>query len=190
MRVAAIDGGVYNAGSAVNWARSIGLFESFEEIETFEGPTAIERGLVFVPALSGLDCPYWDRRAAGLWLGITLATSRLDLVRAILEGVALRTVQVVNAMDTHASIGDEISIDGGLSRNPYFRRFLASTLGKVIVAPSEPELTALGTASLAMHGSGVEIGAESPPLRVEPQTSHGEWLALFTAAVERARNGA
>lgn len=187
-RVYALDGGVYNAGSAVNWARSIGLFESFEEIETFEGPAAIERGLVFVPALSGLACPYWDRRATGLWLGITLATSRLDLVRAILEGVALRTAQVLTAMDTHGGIGAEISIDGGLSRNRYFRRFLASLLGKVVVAPCEPELTALGAASLAMHESGGEIGAERPPLRVEPQTSHGEWLGLFTAAVERARN--
>ena len=24
-------------------------------------PPAIERGLAFVPALSGLSCPYWDR---------------------------------------------------------------------------------------------------------------------------------
>src|SRR5262249_21604848 len=52
--VYALEGGIYNAASAVNWARSLGLFSDFAEIEGFARPPALERGLVFVPALSGL----------------------------------------------------------------------------------------------------------------------------------------
>ncbi|MCK4868452.1 MAG: glycerol kinase, partial [Alphaproteobacteria bacterium] len=36
--VFALDGGVYNAGSALNWARSIGLFSTFAEINRFQNP--------------------------------------------------------------------------------------------------------------------------------------------------------
>ena len=77
----ALDGGVYCAGSAVEWARKLGLFDDYAEINQFSGASAIERDLVFVPALSGLACPHWDRRAAGLWLGLSLETERADLVR-------------------------------------------------------------------------------------------------------------
>ncbi len=61
----AVDGGVYDAGAAVEWAQSLGLFESFTELNEFEEPPAISRGLAFVPALSGLACPHWDRSARG-----------------------------------------------------------------------------------------------------------------------------
>ncbi len=85
----ALQGGIYNAASAVNWARSLGLFADYKEIDEFAAEPAIARGLVFVPALSGLSCPYWDRRAAGLWLGMGLETTRSDMMQALLEGVAL-----------------------------------------------------------------------------------------------------
>src|SRR5262249_58985690 len=67
----AVEGGIYDAAAAVNWARGLGLFKDYAEIDHFTAPPAIERGLVFVPALSGLSCPYWDRNAAGLCLGIS-----------------------------------------------------------------------------------------------------------------------
>ena len=80
----AIEGGVYNAGSAVNWARGLGLFKEFSEIASFDMPTALSRNLIFVPALSGLACPHWDRGAAGLWIGMGLDTTAKDLMQAVL----------------------------------------------------------------------------------------------------------
>ena len=74
----ALDGGVYSAGAAINWAKSLGLFESFAQINQFSKSSAIERGLVFVPALSGLACPHWDRKAAGLWIGLSLDTGPME----------------------------------------------------------------------------------------------------------------
>ncbi len=53
----AIEGGVYDAASAINWARGLGLFESYAGIDEFTAPPAIDRGIVFVPALSGLAAP-------------------------------------------------------------------------------------------------------------------------------------
>jgi len=118
--VFAVDGGIYCAGSAINWAKSLGLFSRFDDINGFDQPHAIERDLVFVPALTGLACPYWERSASGLWIGLSLDTTAPDMVQAILEGIAFRAGQVIDAMHAHVPIGDQISIDGGMSANPYF----------------------------------------------------------------------
>src|SRR5262245_21990786 len=40
----AIEGGVYDAASAINWARGLGLFNEYAEIDEFAAPSAIERG--------------------------------------------------------------------------------------------------------------------------------------------------
>jgi glycerol kinase len=190
----AVDGGVYNAASAVNWARQLGLFRDFAEIGSFDGEPAIARGLVFVPALSGLACPHWDRRAAGLWLGMGLETTRLDLVRAVLEGVALRSAEVLAAMDKLVPLGAAVSIDGGLSRNGYFCSFLAAVLGRQVVVPSSAELTGLGTAQLALIGAGKARMDSMPPAppparRIEPAMPlSSELHARFAEAVRRARN--
>ncbi|MEO6608393.1 MAG: FGGY family carbohydrate kinase, partial [Aestuariivirga sp.] len=90
----ALDGGVYNAASAVNWAKGLGLFSNYDEINSFEKAPALLRGLVFVPALSGLAAPHWDREASGLWLGLNLDTTKQDMMQALLEGVALRAAEV------------------------------------------------------------------------------------------------
>ena len=59
--VHALDGGVYCAGSAIEWAHGLRLFEDYSSLDTFDKPAAIDRNLVFVPALIGLACPHWDR---------------------------------------------------------------------------------------------------------------------------------
>lgn len=190
----AVDGGVYNAASAVNWARELGLFHDFAEIDRFDGDTAIARGLVFVPALSGLACPHWDRRAAGLWLGMGLETTRLDLVRAVLEGVALRSAEVLGEIGKLVALDGAVSVDGGLSRNSYFCAFLAAALGRDVVVPSTGELTGLGTAQLALIGAGRARPDGLPatsmasrriaPTNVLPADLH----ARFADAVRRSRD--
>ncbi|MBS7539145.1 FGGY family carbohydrate kinase [Ancylobacter lacus] len=159
--VFAVEGGVYDAGAALEWARRIGLFADPAELDHFDGPSALSRGLVFVPALSGLAAPHWDRRAAPLFIGMDAATGRLDMARAVLEGIALLTVGLIEAA---AGIGpiDRLSIDGGLSQSRYFGRFLAAASGRAIHVPGSHEMTALGLAALC----GVDVGFARTPARV------------------------
>jgi glycerol kinase len=189
----AVDGGVYNAASALNWVKSLGLFTTTSDLSRFDGPSALERDLVFVPALSGLACPYWDRSAAGSWLGLDLGTTRQDLVRAALEGVALRSAQAVAALDAAVPIDGAVSVDGGLTLSRYFVDFLARALGREVVVPSSPDLTGLGIAQMAFVGAGfgpVETLPDvAPPDRVVtpdaplPAALH----AKFADAVARVR---
>ncbi|WP_284947847.1 FGGY family carbohydrate kinase [Acidisoma cladoniae] len=185
----ALDGGLYHAASALDWARSVGLFADHAEIDDFAGPTALERGLVFVPALTGLGCPHWDRGATGLFIGLGLGTTRQDMARAVLEGVALRAAEVLEAMGTLIALPDVISIDGGLSRNRYFCRFLARVLGRAVTV-FDGEAAALGAALMAMEGAGLAapalqsvVGAQYEPEAPLAATHRDR----FTDAVRRAR---
>lgn len=189
----AVDGGVYNAASALLWAQRLGLFAEFAEIERFDATSAVERGIVFVPALSGLACPYWDRSAAGLWLGMGLDTSAKDLVQAVLEGVALRSAQAIAAMHARMPLAPSVSIDGGLTRNPYFCEFLARALDRTVVIPATADLTGLGISQLAFRGT--ELGAAGlvPPVAAPDRTIapglplSQDVRARFADAVQRAR---
>ena len=113
----AIEGGVYDAASAINWARGLGLFENYADIDDFAAPPAIDRGIVFVPALSGLAAPYWDRNAAGMWLGFGLDSTKADMMQAMLECIALLAAEVIDSMHKATPLAGAISIDGGLSNN-------------------------------------------------------------------------
>jgi len=192
--VYAVDAGVYNAGSAVNWARNIGLFAEFGDIDHFSESSAIERGLVFVPALSGLACPYWDRSAAGLWLGMSLETTREDMCQAVLEGIALRTAQLLDAIVHLTDQQGRLSVDGGLVENTYFCQFLADVTRCEIVVPVSPDITAFGTGRLALIGSGIVKNLNDLAPAPKPQkiiTPHKDLAYLkvrFEDAVSRCRN--
>lgn len=186
--VYALDGGVYAAAAALNWAKGLGLFASWDEIGAFEAPSAISRGLAFVPALSGLACPHWDRRARGTWLGLGLDTGRHDLVQAVLEGIAFRTVEVIGSMEAICPVSAPISIDGGMTRNPWFCQFLADALGRAVLVSDEAELTALGTAVLAAEGAGKAIHQERRGRLLEPRPQPEEWRSRFAHARRLAQD--
>jgi len=186
--VYALDGGVFSAGSAINWARSLGLFTTYDQIQKFpqNKKSAIERDLVFVPALSGLGCPYWDRKAGGMWIGLSLDTQPMDLLQSILEGIVFRAAEVIAAMNKFVAIKDEISIDGGLTANPYFCQFLADVLDRQVIVQSSAELTALGTARLVAGGSSEQKLSDILIRRYLPESDRREYLERFKDAVNRA----
>ena len=185
--VYALDGGVFTAAAAVNWARSLGLFEKFTEIEAFAESPAIDRGLVFVPALSGLGCPHWDRRARGLWLGLGLDDGPLDMMQAVLEGIALRGAEVIEAMNAATPLRGAVPVDGGLTNNPYFLQFFADAIGRRVERRDEPEVTALGTALLAAEAIDAPLPREATRRIIEPASGRGERSTTFSRAISLAR---
>lgn len=188
--VYALEGGVYDAGAAIDWAGRLGLYGDVAELDRFEAPAAIARDLAFVPALSGLACPHWDRDAAALWLGMGAATTKRDLCQALLEGIALRAAEVVGALARQLPLSPRLSIDGGVARNRYFAQFLADVLERDVSVHGDDEITAHGCAALAARG----LGAELPPPqgavreyapRLDAATAQA-WRERFAAAVDRS----
>ncbi len=184
--VYALEGGVHCAAAAVNWAKSLGLFESFEQLNNLSPPHAIERDIIFVPALSGLACPHWDGKAAGLWIGLSLDTTPMDLMKSVLEGIAFRTAEVISAIDNFSPIKNTISIDGGLSANPYFCQILANVIDRQIAVQEFSELTAYGTACLAAGGRIVQHHPQAAQKNYEPIEPMHQYMSRFQQAIKRS----
>ena len=185
-----LDAGVYNVGSAIDWIEGLGLFDSYEQMNSFTEKSAIERDIIFVPALSGLACPYWDRTASGMWAGLSLDTKREDMIQSVLEGIAFRAVNNFQTMNNFTKLGDVISVDGGLIKNPYFVQFFTDIIGKNISIPSNHELTSLGVGLLAYKGLGLGnlVMNETEVTILKPSNIDRElWVAKFESILQKSR---
>jgi glycerol kinase len=151
----ALEGGDYTASVALEWAIRVGLARDLADFNLPEGPSALESALVFVPALSGLGAPYWDRRASATLTGLRQDTTAEDMRRALLEGLALRAVELIEGLG--APDDKVLSVDGGMARNMYFLRSFADLLGRPVQVRGNLDLTALGAAQLGFLGMGKSI---------------------------------
>jgi glycerol kinase len=86
---------------------------------------------------------------------LSLETTKEDLCQAVLEGIALRTAQLLDAIFHLTGRQDSLSVDGGLINNSYFCQFLADITQSKIVVPVSPDITAYGTGHLALIGRGI-----------------------------------
>ena len=147
----ALEGSVFNAGSAVKWLRDeMRIIDSAAESEAAALRVQDTDGVYVVPAFSGLGAPYWDMYARGTIVGITRGTNRDHIVRAVLEAIAYETQDVLYAMSI--DLGEDVhslEVDGGACANNFLMQFQADILGCRVLRPQNIEVTALGAAYLA-----------------------------------------
>jgi len=174
-----LEGLMLAAGSNLEWLRDgLGILATTAESHDAASACTSTEGVVYVPALLGLGAPYWKLDARGTLLGISRGTRRAHVVRAVLEGIAQRAADLVEAAE--ADSGLEIAtlrIDGGMSANPTFVQAVADATGRPVDVAGGVEATALGAAFLAGLATGVwsgwdDVAAAAPPARrVEPAGS-------------------
>ncbi len=145
------------AGTNVEWLRDgLGVITSAADSHTVAQQCRSSEGVVFVPALLGLGTPYWDFAATGTLLGVTRGTGRPHIVRAVLEGIAQRSADLVEAAeaDSGATI-DALRVDGGMVANPTLVQAIADAIGRPVDVAPMPGTTSLGAAFLAGSAVGV-----------------------------------
>ncbi len=146
-----------SAGTCVEWLRDdLGIIASADESAAVAAQCAETGDVWFVPALLGIGTPVWDFGARGTLVGLTRGTGRPAVVRAVLEGVAHRGADLVEASETDSGfpIGS-LRVDGGMSDNPVFVAALADAIGRPVDISPVLEATTLGAGLLA----GLAIGA-------------------------------
>ena len=174
-----IEGIMLSAGTNIEWLRDdMGLIDTAEASHDVASQCTDSGGVMYVPALLGLGTPRWDYGARGTLLGLTRGTERSHVVRAVLEGIAHRSADLVDAAvaDTDVELA-ALRIDGGMSRNPTFVQALANVTGLPVEVAPVVEATTLGAAFLAGVGVGVwsDVGdidaLWSPAHTATPDTS-------------------
>ena len=164
------------AGTSVEWLRDgLALIPDPAASDDLARQCADTGDVWFVPALLGLGTPDWDHGARGALLGVTRGTTRAEIVRAVLEGVAHRGADLVDAatVDAGRPIGT-LRVDGGMSANPTFVQALADATQRPVEISPVREATALGAAFAAGLAVGVwpdddTVAATwAPAARVDP----------------------
>ena len=150
-----IEAMMLSAGSCVAWLCDLGLLERPSDSHTVASTCTDSAGVTFVPALMGLGTPRWDFGARSTFCNLTTAVGTAHLVRAVLEGVAHRGTDMIEAAraDSGPALADPV-VDGGMSANGTFVQALADASGRPIRVAPETECTALGAGYLA----GLAIG--------------------------------
>ena len=196
-----LDGQVYSAGSAVSWLEELDLIKEaadLDRISSDEGEEAL-----FVPSLAGLGAPFWAPDARGGWLGLSLATSRDDLVRAVIWGIAAQVASLARAMgDDMGRPLERLRVDGGLTRSKALMQAQADLLQAPVERYPSADATALGAGALARLGSGVAstpqeaVGDWTPAEVFEPRMTAAEaqerlarWEAAAAGLADLSRNG-
>ncbi len=113
-----------SAGTCVEWLRDdLGLIDVGGRAPPRWPPACDDTGDVwFVPALLGLGTPVWDFGARGTFVGITRGTGRPEMVRAVLEGVAHRGADLLEAAEADTGLPvAALRVDGGMSANRRLR---------------------------------------------------------------------
>ncbi|MGH1368600.1 MAG: xylulokinase [Maritimibacter sp.] len=107
--------------------------------------------LMFLPYLSGERTPHNDADIRGSFHGISTATTRKDMTRAVLEGVCFGLRDAHEAMrETGGHVRELFAIGGG-SASQYWLKTLATTLNMPLALPEGREFgAALGAARLGM----------------------------------------
>jgi glycerol kinase len=193
----ALEGSIFVTGAGLGWLRDgLGLIASPAEAGPLFDSVPDTNGCHFVPALAGLGAPYWDSGARGALLGLTAGVRRAHVVRAVVESMAWRTRDVVEAMEAAGAHFDELRVDGGASVMDGLLQFQADLLGIPVARTSTAETTGLGAAWLAAVGAGLLDGPEAvaaawrPGRRFEPADPGRrpvEEYAAWQHAVRRVR---
>lgn len=184
-----------SAGSCVAWLHEdLGLLSSPAESAEVAARCETTDGVMFVPAMLGLGTPVWDYGARGTLVGMTRGTGRPEIVRAVLEGVAHRGADLVDAAEADAKVTVEtLRVDGGMSANPVFVQALADATNRPIEVSPMLEATALGAGYLAgletgTWGSWSDIAAMWQPVRtVEPSKRAAGFRDRWHEALRRSR---
>lgn len=146
----AIEGSIYSACSALNWLKTIGMYDDVNATAKMAMSLKSNEGVYFVPAFTGLGAPYWKDDARAMIVGMSFDTKKEHIVRACLESMAYNTKALVDELKKSGQRFKKISVDGGGSNNIFLLQFLADMLGHEVIKSKESEATVMGTIYIAM----------------------------------------
>lgn len=195
-----LEGSAVTVGAAMQWLRdNLGILGDVSESQAIAESIPDSGGVWCVPAFQGLGTPYLDTNARALIGGLSRATGRAQVVRAVLEGIAFRCGEVIEALraDAPDSNLDVVRVDGGAARNDFLMQCQADVSGVPIERPVVFDAACLGAAYLAGLATGfwkdvAEIGKTWRRDRIfEPRWNadqRGERTARWKTIVDLARH--
>ena len=147
-------------------------------------------GVLFHPYLQGERCPYWDADLRGSFTGVSIASTRGDFSRALMEGVAFSLRDCYRTLEEMRLPVKRIFLIGGGARSALWSEIVANVFDCAVAVPS-PGDASFGAALLAGTGIGLfrdEKEAVSRCLRIDRTvTPDPETAAAYAKLFARYR---
>lgn len=152
-----LQGGTTGGGGALKWLRETMCPElSFEEMSDLaEKAPAGSGGAVFLPYMAGERSPVWNPEACGVFFGLNFSTTRGQMIRACMEGVAYALRHNLETAEAAGARAETLRAMGGSANSRVWTQIKADVTGHGIEVPASDTATTLGAAILAGVGTGV-----------------------------------
>jgi xylulokinase/erythritol kinase len=151
-------------------------------------------GLVILPyfAPAGERAPFVDPAARGQFFGVSLESTRADVIRAVCEGIAYAVRHCLESAGLGADA--RVLLSGGGVRSAQWRQMLADVMQRPLALARQPEVGARGAAMAAMIAAGRHVDVNTwtrPDAFVEPRLElaglYDEGFAYYLDRLEAAR---
>jgi xylulokinase len=175
-------GAVSTSGAAIAWLLTH-MFTDIPDLAQLEKSALASppgaNGLLFVPYLAGERSPIFDPKACGVFLGLTLKSTREDMIRAVYEGPGYAVKQIHLRGSTKWNTGRRtIPCVGGAAASSLTLQIRADMLGTELARIETENAAAYGAAMLGGLAGGIYPDIESVPFLdavskcIEPDPEH------------------
>lgn len=155
--------GLATSGALTHWfrdqfARELAVDDAFGELarEAESSPVGAN-GLILLPYFSGERTPIHDPFAKGVLFGLNLTHTRGDIYRALLEGIALGTGDVIETYKDACASPDKLFAVGGGTKNKIWMQSTSNAMGMLQFVRKRTIGASYGNAFLAA----VAVGSAS-----------------------------
>jgi xylulokinase/glycerol kinase len=119
-------------------------------------------GVLHVPHYAGSAAPYWNAHASGVLMGMSLGTSKGDIVRAYLEGICFeinKNLKIIDSLLQREEDSDHkrlsaVHVCGGLVQFDLFNEIQADIYGIVVIPNTTEQGTVIGAGIVAFTAIG------------------------------------
>lgn len=160
----------FSCGSILKWFRDQFGFEEKLEAErtgknvydimidkSMDGPS----DLFLLPHFAGAGTPYMDTYSRGAIAGLSINSTRSNIIKSILEGINFEMLVNSECLEGAGIDIEELRVVGGLAKSENFLQLKSNIMGKKVVSLNISEAGILGVAILAGTACGIYTSVEA-----------------------------
>ena len=151
-----IGGALSDGGGLYRWLKDTHKINDVDDIveSEIEKREPDSHGLTFLPFLAGERSTGYNENARGAILGLTNATSAVEIVQSALEAVAYRFAEIFDELNDVCKVREIIASGGALRESPVWTQIIADVLAKNLNLPDTREASSRGAVLLALETIG------------------------------------
>lgn len=174
-----VGGAISNAGNLRQWClRELKLPDDAtieRELAKRPGPG---HGLTVLPSWVSERAPTWREDLRGAIVGLTQATTALDILQATREATFHQLARIIELIPKQKSGALQIIVSGGLQQSRTDLQRLADVLGQPVFGAAEPEASLRGAAVFVLGRLGVTVSPPAIGRRFRPRPVFARQYAL------------